>query len=138
MTLTRQLVPLLLGSLGIWLLLAFPAWLLIGDVALLDTVVACGLCLAPMMATMLWCHWSLGGAPEQQLLAVLGGTSVRLVIVIAGGIGLNRSVEALHRPAFLLWVVVFYLATLTLEIVLVVRRQTIAEQLSSAPQQTQT
>jgi hypothetical protein len=134
---TRQLVPLLLGSLAIWLLLAIPAWLVIGEIALLETAVACGLCLLPMTATLLWCHWSLGGAPEQQLLAVLGGTSVRLVVVIAVGIGLNRTVEALHRPAFLIWVVVFYLATLTLEIVLVVRRQN-AEAKQLAPGQPQT
>jgi hypothetical protein len=138
MTLTRQLVPLLVGSLAIWLLLAIPAWLLIGEVALLDTALACGLCFVPMTLTMLWCHWSFGGAPEQQLMAVLGGTSVRLVVVIAGGIALNRTVEALNRPAFLLWVVVFYLATLTLEIVLVVRRQTnVAKQLTAGTQQTQ-
>jgi hypothetical protein len=71
-------------------------------------------------------------------MAVLGGTSVRLVVVVAGGIGLNRAVEALNRPAFLIWVVIFYLATLTLEIVLVVRRQTdIAKQLTAGPQQPQ-
>jgi hypothetical protein len=134
---TRQLVPLLLGSLAIWLLLAIPAWLLIGEIALLDTAVACGLCLLPMTATLLWCHWTVDGAPEQQLMAVLGGTSVRLVIVIAGGIALNRTVEALHRPAFLIWVVVFYLATLTLEIVLVVRRQN-GEAKQVAPGQPQT
>jgi hypothetical protein len=135
---TRQLVPLLVGSLAIWLLLAIPAWLLAGDTGLLDTAIASGLCLVPMTATMLWCQWAFSNAPEQQLLAVLGGTSVRLVVVIAGGIALNRTVEALHRPAFLLWVVVFYLATLTLEIVLVVRRQTVdAKQLAPESQQTQ-
>lgn len=121
----RQLVYLLTGSLGLWLLLGLPAWLLSGDTALLDSAVACGLCLVPMTATMLWCNWAFAGKPEDQVLAALGGTSVRLVIVALGGILLFKAVEALHRPAFLIWVVVFYLATLTLEIALVVRRQAV-------------
>ncbi len=119
---TRQLGLLLFGSLVLWLLLGLPAWLVAGEIALVDTALACLLCLVPMTATLLWCHWSFGAAPEQQLLAVLGGTSMRLVVAIAGGIGLYHGVEALHRPAFLIWVIVFYLATLTLEVVVVVRR----------------
>ncbi len=119
----RQLVQLWVGAAVLWLILAAPAWLLAGERGLADTALACGLCLAPMTATMLWCHWALHGAAESQLLAVLGGTAVRLVVVLAGGIGLFHAVEGLHRPAFLIWVIVFYLTTLTLEIVLVVRRQ---------------
>jgi len=135
----RQLVQLLAGSFAIWLAFAIPAWLFADVAALLDTAVACGLCLLPMTATLVWCHWAMGNAPEQQLTAVLGGTGVRLVVVIAGGIALNRMVDALNRPAFLIWVVVFYLATLTLEIVLLVRRQTLhAEETATRPQQTQT
>jgi len=121
----RLLGQLWAGSLAMWLLLAGGAWLLAGEVGLIDTAIACVLCLVPMTATMLWCHWSFGSAPDQQLVAVLGGTGVRLLVVIVGGIGLFHTVAALHRPAFLLWVVVFYLGTLTLEIVLVVRRQNV-------------
>jgi hypothetical protein len=116
------LAQLLFGSLALWLLLAVPAWLLAGEQTLLDTAVACGLCLVPMTATLLWCQWAFAHAPEQQLLSVLGGTSIRLFVAIAGGIGLFHAVPALHRPAFLLWVIVFYLATLALEIVVVIRR----------------
>jgi hypothetical protein len=119
----RQLVHLLTGSLAIWLACAIPAWLLAGGVALLDTALACALCLIPMAATLMWCQWAFGGSPEQQLAAVMGGTGLRMVAVSAGSIGLFFGVEALHRPAFLIWVVVFYLATLTLEVVLIVRRQ---------------
>jgi hypothetical protein len=120
---TRQLGLLLAGSIVVWLLLAVPASLVSGTGALLDTAVACGLCLVPMSATMMWCHWVCGNSGEQQLAAVMGGTSLRLIIVVAGGIGLYYTVEALSRPAFLIWIVVFYLATLALEVVLVVRRQ---------------
>src|SRR6267154_6494038 len=117
----RQLGYLLVGSALIWVLLAVPAWFLAGEVGLVDTALACGLCLVPMAATMLWCHWSFGASPEQQLLAVLGGTSVRLVAVVAGGVGLHQAFDALNRPAFLVWGVGVYLATSTLEIGLVAR-----------------
>src|SRR5436309_3191645 len=82
--------------------------------------------LALMTATMLWCHYAYRGAPEQLLLAVMGGTSVRLFVVLAGSIGLFFAVESQARPGFLVWVVVFYLLTLTLEVVLVVRQQNAA------------
>ncbi len=136
---TRQLTQLVAGCLGIWLLFAIPAWLIGGELALIDTASAGVLCLAPMAATMIWCHWAFGGSPEQQLTAVLGGTSVRLVFVIAGGIGLFFAVDMLHRDAFLIWVVVFYLATLTLEVVLIARRQNaLADLLATRTQQPRT
>jgi hypothetical protein len=119
----RQLGFLWAGSLLLWLIAALPASAFLGATALLDASVACGLCLVPMTATMLWCHWAFGGSPEQQLAAVMGGTSVRMLVVAGGGIGLYFAVEALARPAFLVWVVAFYLVTLALEVVLVVRRQ---------------
>ena len=121
---TRQIVQLVAGTLGLWAGLAAVAWLLAGDVALLHTAVACALCLLPNVATMLWCHYAFGGSPEQQLGAVMGGTGIRLVIAVGGGIALSRSVAVFAAPSFLIWVIVFYLATLALEIVLVVRRQT--------------
>jgi hypothetical protein len=119
----RQIGQLWAGTALLWALLALPAWLLGGETGLLDAAVACGLCLVPMTATMLWCHWAFSGAPEQQLAAVMGGTSVRMLGVVGASIGLFFTVEALGRPAFLIWVVVFYLTTLALEVVLVVRRQ---------------
>jgi hypothetical protein len=119
----RQLGLLVAGSAFLWLLLALPAWLLAGPSGLVDTTVACCLCLVPMTATLLWCQWAQNGSPEQQLAAVMGGTGVRLLVVILGSVGLFLAVEALQRPAFLIWVVVFYLASLALEVTLVVRRQ---------------
>lgn len=130
---TRQLVLLVGGTLGLWLLAAAPAWLLGGEQALLETAAAALLCLLPMVATMVWAHHSFGGSPEQLLAAGLGGSGARMLVVLGGGIALSRSVEALSRPAFLLWVVVFYLATLTLEIVLIVRRQNAAAPAASSP-----
>ncbi len=131
----RQLALLWGGTLLLWLVVALPAAALLGTTALIDTSVACGLCLLPMTATMLWCHWAFGGSPEQQLAAVMGGTSVRMLVVAGGSIGLFFAVAALHRPAFLIWVVVFYLATLALEVILVVRRQNVLADAMARPTQ---
>jgi len=128
----RALGQLWTGTIALWLLAALPAWLLSPETGLLDITVASLLCLAPMTATMLWCHYALRGAPEQQLLAVLGGTGVRLFVVLLGSIGLFFAVDALARPAFLVWVVVFYLLTLTLEVILVVQRQNAASGTAAA------
>lgn len=132
----RQLGLLWAGSLLLWLVVTVPAAVFAGATAVLDTSVACGLCLVPMTATMLWCHWAFGSSPENQLAAVMGGTSVRMLVVAGGGIGLYFAAPALSRPAFLVWVVVFYLATLALEVVLVVRRQNaLADAMSRSAQQ---
>jgi hypothetical protein len=132
----HQLRLLLILSLLFWLLIAGPAWLLAGPGVLLDTGVALALCLVPMTATLLWSRYAFAAAPEQQVLAVLGGTSLRLFVAAGGGIALYLNVEALARPAFLFWVIVFYLATLTLEVMVVVRGQAlVAQQRPHQPQQ---
>jgi hypothetical protein len=136
----RQLAILWIGCATIGLTLAGAGWLLAGGIGLVDASIACVLCLVPMTATMIWCERAFAlrtaNAPEQQLMAVLGGTGLRMLVVLAGGITLFHTVEALHRPAFLLMVVVFYLATLTLEIILVVRRQNrLADERASHPNQ---
>jgi hypothetical protein len=123
---TRQLAQLLTGSVAFWAVLAAPAWYFGGGRALLETVVACALCLVPMTLTMIWCHRAFGASPEQLLAAALGGTGLRMLFVIGCGIGLYHAFEELNRAAFLLWVVVFYLGTLMLEVVLIVQRQNAA------------
>jgi hypothetical protein len=111
------------GTVTLWVLASYPAYLLGGEDGLLFSGVAAGLCLLPTAATLLWCDLVLGGSPEQQLMAVFGGTALRIVFVIGVAMVLYQSVEQFHSGRFWLWIIVFYLATLTLEVVLVVRRQ---------------
>jgi hypothetical protein len=117
----RRLLQLVLGSLLLWLALAGPAWLWWGEEALVYTAAACLLCLAPMAATLVWCMWSLPQSPEQAVTAVFGGTAVRMLFVLAGSVLLYLNVESFHQPAFLFWVIGFYLATLSLEVVVIAR-----------------
>jgi hypothetical protein len=123
----RQLGLLIAGTLALWLLVFYPARLAWGDRAVLQSAVAAALCLVPMALTLVWCTLAHGGSAESQLAAVMGGTVVRMFAVIVVAAILFKTVEALSEPAFMLWVIVFYLATLTLEIVLVVRRRTAAD-----------
>src|SRR5436305_1019600 len=56
-----------------------------GDAALVYSGTALLLCLAPMALTLAWADRALAGPPEQQLLLVLGGTGLRLALVLGAG-----------------------------------------------------
>jgi hypothetical protein len=111
------------GSAVLWVLLSYPAYLLGGVEGLRFSAVAAVLCMVPTAGTLLWCDLVLGGSPEQQLMAVFGGTAIRIIFVVGIAMILYQEREEFHSTAFWLWIIVFYLATLTLEMILVVRRQ---------------
>jgi hypothetical protein len=115
------------GTLALWGVAAYPAYLLWGEPAVVFSAAAALLCLIPTTATLVWCHKAFQSSPEQQLLAVMGGTVVRLVVVIGAGMALYFSAPYFHRGSFWVWVVVFYLVTLTVEIGLIVARQAAAD-----------
>jgi len=118
----RKLGLLVGGTLALWALVFVPARMVWGDRAVLESAVAAGLCLIPMVLTLAWCLRVQGGSAEAQLAAVMGSTAIRLFLVIIVAVSLFLFVEELNQPSFMLWVVFFYLATLTLEIVLVLRQ----------------
>lgn len=118
----RSLGFLVGGSLAFWLVVAYPAWLLGGDAAVVFSAVAGLLCLVPTAVTLLWCLRSSAGAPEQQLLAAMGGMGVRLVVVLGVGMALFHALPYFHYRSFWIWIIVFYLFTLTLEMGLILTR----------------
>ena len=116
-------VPLLIaGCTGLWLVLFYPVKLLWGDAAVVFSAVAALICLVPTTATLIWSERSLKAAPEQQMLAIFGGTGVRMVFVIGVGMVLYYSLPLFNDSRFWIWVVVFYLFTLALEMTLLVSR----------------
>jgi hypothetical protein len=121
--LLRSLGLLIAGSFTVWLLVAYPAFRWWGEWAVVYSAVAAALCLVPTAATLVWSRQAFQGAPEQQLLAVMGGTGVRLVVVIGGGIALYYLDPYFGHPAFWIWIIVFYLVTLTLEVGLILSHQ---------------
>jgi hypothetical protein len=119
----RNLGLLSAATLAFWLATAYPAYLLGEEPGLVFTAVAALLCLVPAAATLIWCHRALKSTPEQQLLAVMGGMAVRMVFVIGAGMALFLLAPYFHRRSFWLWMIAFYLFTLSVEIGLIVARQ---------------
>jgi ABC-type spermidine/putrescine transport system permease subunit II len=109
---------------------AYPARLLGGDAGLVYSAVAAGLCLVPTALTLLWADWASRQSPEQQLTMVLGGTGVRMGVVMGVGLLFYLLVPYFQQPGFWLWLLAFYLFTLGLEMVLVVRSRSAFEQRS--------
>jgi len=120
----RRVLLLVGGSLAFWLLAALPFRILAddrghGDAAMVYAGVAVLLCLVPACLTLLWAGKSLAKTPDQQVVAVLGSTGLRLFGVALAGFALYRSVPYFQAyPGFLNWLVVAYLFTLALEMAL--------------------
>ena len=56
------------------------------------------------------------------MLAVMGGTGLRMVFVVGAGMALFYLHPDFNHAAFWIWVIVFYLFTLTLEMVILLVR----------------
>ena len=113
---TKSLTVLVAGTLVVWLVVFYPAQLLGGETALVFSAVAGLVCLVPAAATLVWGRWARKGPPELQLAAVMGGMGVRMAVVLGIGMALFFLVPYFQHASFLLWVVVFYLITLSLEV----------------------
>ncbi len=121
---TRRLGLLLGVSLLAWGAVAYPAWILGGERQVVFSAVALGLCLLPAALSMTWAEWALRKAPEQYLLTVLGGTGLRLFVVLGASLALGSMSSYFRGGGFLLWILAFYLFTLTLEVVFLLAGRT--------------
>ena len=117
---TRRIGLFLGGCLGLWLLTFYPGQLLGGEQALVYSLVAMGLCLVPSVATLAWASWADKQSSEQQLAMVLGGTGIRMAFVLGAGLVLFYGAPYFHQSSFWIWILVFYLGTLGLEMTLLV------------------
>ena len=119
---SKRVLILVGGVAALWLLLALPARHLGGgDDAVLQSGLAALLCLVPATAVMVWAHWAFRQNVEQQTYVVLGGGALRMGFVLGVALVLTQVVGLFKDPtAFFVWLGVFYLATLALEIGLLV------------------
>jgi hypothetical protein len=106
---------------GLWLVLLAPAWWWYGELALLQSGVALALSLVPAVATLIWADRVWKNSPEMQLLAALGGSGVRMAIVLGVGAFLYFQYPETFSAAFLVWLLVFYMVFLALEMALLLR-----------------
>ena len=122
----RRLVFLVLGSLGLWAILAYPAYRLGAVHALTDSATAAGLCLFPALLTVSLSYFAIGKKPQDQLLIMLAGTGIRMGTVMGLGLLLSWLDPHYQQVSFWVWVLFFYLFTLGLEIVLLLgEKQTV-------------
>src|SRR5262245_45444021 len=102
-----------------WALLVYPGWLLFGNSIWVARLTALGLCLIPALASLAWTLKTSGGAPEMQLVAILGGSGIRMAIALGGGLLLHETLPEMFANGFWLWMVLFYMFILAIETVLI-------------------
>jgi hypothetical protein len=101
-----------------WILAAYPAQWYWGPEVVVPSLAALALCLGPALATFALAWWGLSQSPQHQLLAVLGGTGLRMFVVLGLAAVLAILVPVLRGPGFWIWLILFYLQTLALEMTL--------------------
>lgn len=117
----RRLALLLLACLAFWVLLAVPVKHLADDEnAWLHSGTAMVLCLIPAAITLVWVS-ALEHDPFQQSMTLLGATGVRLFVVLMIALVLVKTLPPFDQGRFLIWLAVFYLFTLALEMTLLLR-----------------
>jgi hypothetical protein len=117
----RRLLFLIGGAAAFWLLVGLPARALGGgDRALIFSGAAVLLCLPPMAGALVWASWAQSQSPQDQLVAVVGGTGVRMIFVLAGALILALAVPYFQgQVAFWIWLLVVYAAALALDVALI-------------------
>ncbi len=83
---------------------------------------AAALCLVPGLVVLL-IGSQLQAADSQLLVVVLGGMLLRMLFVLAGALVIQSWRADLQLREFYVWLIVFYLVTLLIETLLVVRRR---------------
>jgi hypothetical protein len=124
----RPLVQLLVCVVGFWLVAAGVANFLIPDQPnLLLSTTALLLCLPPGLATLAWSCQAKRKSADEQMLATLGGSGVRLFFVAGVGLALQNLAPAYQQVSVLFfwgWVLVFYLVIQFVELSLVLSATT--------------
>lgn len=129
----RRVAALVVGSLAFWVVVVYPARWLGDDLALGYSSATLALCLVPAAVTLAWACGSASRLPEQQLLLALGGTAIRMFVVLSGALLLYLSMPYFQQPGLLglpgfwLWLLLFYLFTLALEMGLLLAGGSAAE-----------
>lgn len=117
-----------------WVVAAYPAYQFGGEQTLVHSAVAALLCLVPAALTFALARWSVGGAPEQRLLLTLGGTGLRMFLVLAVVAVLVFNTTYFQPAGFVFWVLGFYLLTLALEVTFLVQELAATDRPANQPQ----
>jgi uncharacterized membrane protein YeiH len=110
------------------------AYLLGDEEALVFSATALGICLVPAVLTMAWAEWAFRRAPHQFLVTVLGGTGLRLFVVLGAALAVNISLAYFQKRSFFLWVLALYVVTLVLETAVLLAGRTDPAEAERQPQ----
>jgi len=117
----KRLMILIGATLCLWIILVIPARWAWGKETVSQSGLAAFICLLPTALTLIWGSSAQRQSPERQLAMVLGSTGLRMITVLGLALIAFLSIAELHSMGFWVWVLVFYLFTLALEMVLLVR-----------------
>jgi hypothetical protein len=98
----------------LWGLLLYPAYRIGGRDALIGLSVAAGLCLVPGWIVFVIAS-RIHGAGSQLPVVVIGGSVLRLLFVLLGVIVVQGAWQGLGFTEFVVWLLLFYMATLAVE-----------------------
>lgn len=120
---SRHLKLFLFGAVGFWAVAAYPALKLGGTPAFVYTLVALGLCAAPTALVAWWAGRAAHPTAGERLLLMLGGTGLRMGLVLGVGLALYLTAPYFQQLSFWIWLLAFYLYLLGLEIYLILADQ---------------
>lgn len=132
----RRVLIFWVGCAALFLLSVMPFRILLEDEARANAMTAYAatamlLCLIPTTITLAWSAHALKQDPNQQMALVLGGTGIRMFFVLLGALGLHDGVAYYQKySGFWMWVLVFYLLTLALEMGIMLAGRSSADQAS--------
>jgi hypothetical protein len=108
------------GCLGTWLLVALPARALGAPASdMLGTLALAVLCMVPAAVALAVAERFSAGLPQRRILIVLGSTGIRMFLVLGIAWALYANVPFFHEVrGYWLWLIVFYLGALALEVCL--------------------
>ena len=109
---------------AMWLLTCMPAFWVAGWRGVCGSAAAAAVCGVPALVTLVLYHWSSQKRSDRWRIAgILGGTIVRMVVVMGAGATLHATVDGFDLRGFLIWLMLFYLASLTAEVLLLIRSE---------------
>lgn len=115
----QRLAGLIVVTLLLWAAAAWIGQRLWGESAVIQSAAAMLLCLVPAVGTMAWALAVRSRSSGEQMLAMLGGVGLRMFLVLGLGLAAYHAVPLLQSEAFWIWLLVFYLVTLGLEMMMV-------------------